>query len=284
MEAPYLQGVSYLSKGEEAAARFAQQARATMSYIELDDTNWESLAFLEGIRDTIDTWRDGVEVILIVFLVKTLLISQKLGSDDYLNIPGPNTATSNTGTRGLNGYQKRLVHQFVRTTYPDLVTVSRHGFIQVIPYDEAREDSNRARRDLVFEQKMEAQIGLRWPVEALAKGNLEGLTANSFLGDKVDVAGALSDLKATLRAKETTLVGHNPFMDLVYLYQCFFGPLPELVEDFQEAMHELFPVIIDTKYIATRDEVFPALAKSSLQELDDQLSAQKFPIIGKSSK
>ena len=98
------------------------------------------------------------------------------------------------------------------------------------------------------------------------------------------MAEALSDLKAALQAKQTILVGHNVFMDLVYLYQCFFGPLPDLVEDFQEVMHELFPVIIDTKYLATRDEVHPALARSSLEELDDQLSAQKFPIIGKFSE
>jgi len=162
--------------------------------------------------------------------------------------------------------------------------MSRHGFIQILPYEKAREDANQARKDRVFEQKMEAQIGLRWPVEALARGNLEGLTANSFLGHKDDVAEALSDLKAALQAKQTILVGHNVFMDLVYLYQCFFGPLPDLVEDFQEVMHELFPVIIDTKYLATRDEVHPALARSSLEELDDQLSAQKFPIIGKFSE
>jgi len=199
-----------------------------------------------------------------------------------LNIPPPDTATSHKGTRGLNGFQKRLVHQYVRTNYPDLVTISRHGFIQILLYDRAREDANQARKDRGFGQKMEAQIGLRWPVEALAGGNLDGLTPSSFLGHKENVAGALSDLKAKLQSKRTVLVGHNIFMDLVYLYQCFFGQLPDLVEDFQEVMHKLFPVIIDTKYIATRNDVNPALARSSLEELDDQLSTQKFPIIGKS--
>jgi len=189
-----------------------------------------------------------------------------------------------SGTRGLNGFQKRLVHQFVRKTYPDLVTMGRNGFIQVLLHDKAREDANQAQKDRVFELKMEAQIGLRWPVEALAGGALEGLTTNSFLGHKADVAGALSDLKAKLQAKRTILVGHNILTDLVYLYQCFFGQLPDLVEDFQEVMHKLFPVIIDTKYLATRNDVHPVLARSSLEELDDQLSAQKFPIIGRSSQ
>lgn len=91
---------------------------------------------------------------------------------------------------------------------------------------------------------MEAQIGLRWLVEALAGGNLEGLTTNSFLtyvqGREAEVAQQLSNLKAVLKTKRTVLVGHNVFIDLIYLYRCFFGQLPEHVEDFQDVMHKLF--------------------------------------------
>jgi len=75
MEAPYLHGVPYLSREEEAAARAAQQARSTMPNIELNETEWESLMFLEGIRDTIDAWRDGRKVIFIIFPSKALLTS-----------------------------------------------------------------------------------------------------------------------------------------------------------------------------------------------------------------
>jgi hypothetical protein len=75
MEAPYLHGVPYLSREEEAAARAAQQARSTMPNIELNETEWESLMFLENLRDTIDAWRDGRKVIFIVFPAKTLLTS-----------------------------------------------------------------------------------------------------------------------------------------------------------------------------------------------------------------
>ncbi len=75
MEAPYLDGVPYLSRQEEAAARGAQQARSTVPNIELNETEWESLTFLEGIRDTIDTWRDGKEVIFTLFPAQTLLTS-----------------------------------------------------------------------------------------------------------------------------------------------------------------------------------------------------------------
>lgn len=75
MEAPYLHGVPYLSREEETNARGAQQARSTVPNIELNETEWESLTFLEGIRDTIDTWRYGKEVIFIVFPPNSLLTS-----------------------------------------------------------------------------------------------------------------------------------------------------------------------------------------------------------------
>jgi len=75
MDAPYLHGVPYLSREEETAARVAQQARSAMPNIELNDTDWESLMFLEGIRDTIDGWRYGREVILRIFPAKVLLTS-----------------------------------------------------------------------------------------------------------------------------------------------------------------------------------------------------------------
>lgn len=70
MEAPYLHGVPYLSREEETAARVAQKARSIVPNIELNETEWESLTFLQGIRDTIDAWRDGKEVIFIVFSAK----------------------------------------------------------------------------------------------------------------------------------------------------------------------------------------------------------------------
>ena len=166
------------------------------------------------------------------------------------------------------------------------MTVSRSGFIQLLPYDKAREDAVQARKDRGFEQSMEAQIGLRWLVEALTGGSLKGLTTGSFRafveGREEEVAQSLSDLKAMLADKRTVLVGHNAFTDLVYFHQCFFGQLPGLVEDFQRTIHQLFPMIIDTKYLATANDVNPVLARSSLDELDNELLSQDYPVIGES--
>lgn len=84
-----------------------------------------------------------------------------------------------------------------------------------------------------------------------------------------------------LKSKKTILVGHNIFTDLIYFYSSFLGQLPNKVEDFEHRIHELFPTIIDTKYLATQHIANPALSRSSLEELDEDLTKSiPAPVIG----
>ncbi|NXP57283.1 PNDC1 ribonuclease, partial [Chloropsis cyanopogon] len=46
------------------------------------------------------------------------------------------------------------------------------------------------------------------------------------------------------------LVGHNMLMDLMHLHDKFYRPLPESYEEFKRNIHNLFPVIIDTKTVS----------------------------------
>ncbi|KAI4539106.1 hypothetical protein MG293_010498 [Ovis ammon polii] len=48
------------------------------------------------------------------------------------------------------------------------------------------------------------------------------------------------------------LVGHNMMMDLLHLHEKFFRPLPESYDEFKLNIHNLFPVLIDTKNV-TKD-------------------------------
>jgi DNA-directed RNA polymerase subunit F len=43
------------------------------------------------------------------------------------------------------------------------------------------------------------------------------------------------------------LVGHNMLLDLAFLYQKFYRSLPESYSTFKRELHQLFPVVIDTK-------------------------------------
>lgn len=84
-----------------------------------------------------------------------------------------------------------------------------------------------------------------------------------------------------LKSKKTILVGHNVFIDLIYFYSSFLGQLPNKVEDFEHRIHEIFPTIIDTKYLATQHSANPALQRSSLEELDEDLTTFiPAPVIG----
>lgn len=73
----------------------------------------------------------------------------------------PTTHFSSNSSRGLNGFQKRLVHQLVRAEFPDVVSLSKADFIQLIPYDKIREDAQIRRKEMWFEQNLTNQIGLR---------------------------------------------------------------------------------------------------------------------------
>lgn len=93
-----------------------------------------------------------------------------------------------------------------------------------------------------------------------------------------------AELCKTLKDKRTVLVGHNLFLDLIYFYTFFFGPLPDRVEGFQKTIAQLFPLVFDTKYLADKINDNSPLYKSSLQEIDQELSKLPVPIIGMNFK
>uniref|UniRef100_A0A8C8SEC8 PARN like, ribonuclease domain containing 1 n=1 Tax=Pelusios castaneus TaxID=367368 RepID=A0A8C8SEC8_9SAUR len=54
--------------------------------------------------------------------------------------------------------------------------------------------------------------------------------------------------KVLVEAKKP-VVGHNMLMDLLHLHDKFYKPLPESYEEFKRNIHNLFPVLIDTKNV-----------------------------------
>ena len=131
----------------------------------------------------------------------------------------------------MNGFQKRLVHQLIYCDFPDIVSLSKHDFVQLLPYDKAREEALQGRKDFHFEQNLAGQIGLRWIAEALCP------TVNDVLphhdtppyagGDLATIHGWInppkqasdverevnssnvSEILAQLSGKLTVLVGHK---------------------------------------------------------------------------
>lgn len=191
----------------------------------------------------------------------------------------------------LNRFQKRLVHQLVETEYPSLVTVGKPTFVQIMNFDEEREKAVRAQRMKYTKDRILKQKGFRWIVEAMVGGDLSDLNPDRLSSimpqtqpasiPKAQWCSAVEFSKTRLKGRRPVIVGHNLFTDLIYFYGCFFGPLPDRVEDFQTKIHELFPVLMDTKYLATYDcgSINPV---SSLPEISNCLRQIPVPRIGKS--
>ena len=172
----------------------------------------------------------------------------------------------------------------------------------MVPFDRNREDAQLQRKIAWFENNLARQVGIRWLAEALcpdvdtvlpkqcappfASGNLAALAALTYppmnMTDEERDSHTLrfADLAKTLKEKRTFLVGHNLFLDLIYFFTFFFGPLPDRVEDFQKTIAQIFPLVFDTKYLADKINDNSPSYKSSLQEIDQELSMLPVPIIG----
>ena len=183
-----------------------------------------------------------------------------------------------------------------------MVSVSKSDFIQLYPFDQQREDAVLQRKMARYESDLARQVGIRWLAEAIcpdidkvlptervspfASGNLEALKSLTYppieMTEERQEAHALQfdQLCKTLKERRTVLVGHNLFLDLIYFYTFFFGPLPDRVEGFQKTIAQLFPLVFDTKYLADKINDNSPLYRSSLQEIDQELSKLPLPIIG----
>ncbi|PYH45618.1 CAF1 family ribonuclease [Aspergillus saccharolyticus JOP 1030-1] len=277
MESLFNNGVTYLSRDEErkAVARAIERRDrpVTTTTLGVDETEHESLAFLQEVRRLVNDW-----------------LALGDARRDYLNIPpasrpDPSQEPSPMPAE-INRFQKRLIHQLIEVEYPALRTIGKQGFVQIIDFDEQREKAVHEQRIQWVQERAWKQTGFRWIAEALAGGNLTNLAPHYFMNLMASLPGKpqrnlqqFSDrIKQRVLANRPVLVGHNLFTDLIYFCRCFFGPLPDRVEDFQSMAHEMFPVLMDTKYMATHDcgSINP---KSSLQELNDNLTAIPYPRI-----
>ncbi|KAH8429420.1 CAF1 family ribonuclease [Aspergillus melleus] len=274
----YNDGVRYLSREEEdiAMAKASARFNRTKSHavMEVKETEHDSIEFVQAVRKLVKDWL-------------------ALGKDreSYLNIPPPSRDTMDDDTKlmpsTLNNYRKRLVHQLIEVEYPSLVTISHPTFIQIIEYDEAREKAVREQRMKRTRERISQETGFRWVAEALAGGDLSRLDPYCFrstmststaVNSQASLKMFSEKMKQKLQTHRPVLVGHNLFVDLVYFCRCFFGPLPESVQDFQSMVHKMFPVLVDTKYLATHNcgSIIP---RSSLSEINEKLLQTATPKI-----
>ncbi|KAK4893039.1 hypothetical protein LTR27_008576 [Elasticomyces elasticus] len=274
---PFTRGVPYLSRLEAKEARekhAKRQDKSALADIQIKPTEVESLAFLERVRSELNAW----------------ISSPNADSQSYVNIAPLNALTDNDGdsSEELSRFEKRLVHQLVRAEYPELVTVSKRGYIQVVRFDKEREDQIAAGRKRDMHERVNRQKGFRWVIEALLGSDLSRLDLRECARDPLTGEQVFADLDEyrsqfhraheLMRGNPRILVGHNCFLDFVYIYRTFIGVLPDTVEEFQQKLHELWPTVVDTKYMSTHNcgDISPV---SSLEQIAGQLAEQKEPVL-----
>jgi poly(A)-specific ribonuclease len=277
LSVPFHRGVPYLSRLESKEARekhAARQDRAAIPDVQLKPTETESLAFLERVRREINAWDKSK-----AFTTPAYLNIGAVGSDDM----GPDDVPP-----ALSRFEMRLVHQVVRAEYPELISVGKRGFVQIIKFDHEREERIAADRKRVLHEKIGRQKGFRWIIEALRGSDISNIDLKECAKDPVTGEAIFADLDAykaqffrahnLMRGNPRIMVGHNCFLDLVYIYRTFIGELPDTVEEFQQAIHEIWPMIVDTKYMSTHNcgDINPV---SALDQIADQLSIETTPTL-----
>ncbi|KAF2270017.1 CAF1-domain-containing protein [Lojkania enalia] len=272
MDAPFTKGVQYLSRQE---AEWAMQRaydrldkKNPVADLQLKEEDVESLDFVRRVREAITKWKAGKSM--------QLDITTHTGLEEQPTMPV------------ITRFEKRLVHQLVRAEFPGLVSIPRgEECIRILHYDELRElENTRKSKDRVMNQIVR-QTGFRWVIEALAGGDIGPIDPTYFsrnpsgmitATDIADTKDRFARAVMRLRHRQPVLVGHNMFTDLVYLYQSFIGDLPPTLKEFQQAIHRLFPKIVDTKYLATYG-VGDLNASPTLQEIAEKLQSQPLPKI-----
>ncbi|RKP39519.1 ribonuclease H-like domain-containing protein, partial [Dimargaris cristalligena] len=122
-----------------------------------------------------------------------------------------------------SNYQRRLIHQHVRSLGPRFVSKSYGNHVQVTCISSEQAKTRKMQRITEFENNLKRAEGFSQVIKML------------------------------IRARKP-LIGHNMFLDLCHLYDQFWERLPPTLVEFQRAIHKLFPRIWDTKNMA--EEIF----------------------------
>ncbi|RVD85673.1 uncharacterized protein DFL_003984 [Arthrobotrys flagrans] len=219
----YSRGCLYLGHQEEAHIRRLKRQRDEADATEIEPKE-EDVPMLEEVRVQIAAWIKGLED----------------NPFDFLNIQRP---------EGYNGYQRRIIIQFIRREFPGYIGVWYEQHVQVQPLNEERERKVIQKKEDDFERALKLQRGVR------------------YLIDKI------MELKKPL-------IGHNLFTDLVYMHYMFIGDLPEDINDFRRFLQQNFGLIVDTKFLAIHwGEPNQSPASTSLTELGYKLSNVIYPHI-----
>jgi len=120
--------------------------------------------------------------------------------------------------------------------------------------------------------RTERRDGFKIGVAKISQSELAALREKARL-EKQKRRGArrlFTAMSDACRRRRIPVVGHNCFYDLLFLFRHFEAPLPEDYVELKRKLNALFPLVYDTKVLATR--ALPPGVKTTLANLYDLLS------------
>lgn len=234
-----IHGVPYLSVQEEEKARAKMTADAKHEEMDLKP---DDQPLVQHVRDSISRWQS----------------QSKEDQEEYLNIPHDQPSEISSE---LNGYQRRLVHQVVQKEFPSMKTQGMGHFVQITNPSDHQQASLKSLQEQWRDRDLARAVGFRWIIDGIIGKNplrlpddylLPALPQSTSAAEgEVPVKTLLDSLNRKLKERRKVLIGHNCMVDIMFLYKMTVGDLPETLEEFKDKVHDLFPAIIDTKFLSS---------------------------------
>jgi poly(A)-specific ribonuclease len=138
----------------------------------------------------------------------------------------------------LTGFQRLLAYQEVDQRFDDIYFDSKRTGPQVVLKvskitKEEKENLNRQKVDAAL-KKIDEEVGFTKVMKSITE------QSNQFV-----------------------VVGHNMFLDLLHFYDKFYKRLPQELPEFVKETNQLFPQVMDTKYIAINDPGISDVVKTT---------------------
>ncbi|KAK9302513.1 hypothetical protein QLX08_005504 [Tetragonisca angustula] len=155
-------------------------------------------------------------------ILKHLLFEEEMELNEYRNQISEWMARSEQTTLKLpvtNPTLQYILHKDLRNNYNNIWTVSdtkSMSFLKITP----------DKQEYMSKQE----------------NNLEEILLNSFM--------RFSKIFKLLSSSKKFIVGHNVLLDLMFMHQQFYKPLPDSYTEFKNNIHTLFPEIYDTKFLS----------------------------------
>ncbi|XP_021696424.1 poly(A)-specific ribonuclease PARN isoform X2 [Aedes aegypti] len=153
-----------------------------------------------------------------------------------------------------NGFQRKLVYQMIDSQFRKTVSTSSVTL----------ENNHKA---ILVERKRTKEQELKLEEERVAQENED-------LERMVGLSLVLQELS---RARKL-IIGHNMLLDLLFIIRQFFRPLPHCYQEFKKIVRELFPLILDTKYLCTNGELKVHVYSSVLGHVFEAVNKAPFNI------